>query len=226
MALLNSRLLSSRAPGTSTLAARPPISSRPSSAGEGGERETLLDILNEDADFSMVLGDLATYRNFRHQEPQLVSIVDGKPDLAGQLEAMVIRHKGQPLGALSFLVQENRHKPPPANKFGRIDIVIVPSQSQGIGLGRFLLLCGNLLLLRNHKSQLYSISCLAAHPAVAAVLEQSGYSAERREKEQFVHEELRLVEGGWRNMERDFTTLAVQSFQRLRYTLRQRKRNA
>ncbi len=195
-------------------------------AGSGGKDEGILtDVFGEDSRFILEQGDLNIYRGFRHQEPNLVSIVDGKPEMAKNLEALVLRLEGNPVGAVSFLVQTNPRKTPPSDSYGRIDIVVVSAAARGMGLGRLLLLSANLVLLRNHGSSLYSISCLAAHPAVAAVLESVGYTPGRRENTLFVHEELRLENEDWRGLERDFSGHLGQSFQQVRYALRQKTVN-
>lgn len=189
------------------------------------DKGILTDVFSGDDGFRLEQGDLSTYQGFRHQEPNLVSIVDGKPEMAKNLDALVFRIKGIPVGAVSYLVQRNTNKSPPNDFYGRIDIVIVPGSARGAGLGRLLLLSANLVMLRGHGSSLYSISCLAAHPAVAAVLESMGYTPARRENTSFVHEELRLEGEDWRNLERDFSIRLRQSFQQVRYSLRQQTVN-
>lgn len=195
----------------------------------GGERsrngEILTDVFGEDPRFILEQGDLNTYHAFRHKEPNLVSIVDGKPDMTDNLNALVLRMEGNPLGAVSFLVQHNPHKTPPLDCYGRIDIVVVGESSRGTGIGRLLLLSVNLVLLRDHGSSLYSISCLAAHPAVEAVLESVGYTPGQRGNSDFVHEELRLEGGRREGLERDFSARLSQCFQQVRYALRQKDAN-
>lgn len=190
--------------------------------GSKGKGDGILaDVFGEDPWFFLEQGGLNIYQGFRHQEPNLVSIVDGKPEMAKALDALVLHMNGHPVGAVSYLVQTNTRKTPPGNRYGRIDIVIVPASSRGSGLGRLLLLCANLVLLRNHGPSLYSISCLAAHPAVAVVLESVGYTPEHRENTDFVHEELRLEGQHHHSIERDFTGYLTRSFQAVRYGLRQ-----
>lgn len=193
--------------------------------GQGKNEGVLTDVFGEDPRFILEQGDLNTYQTFRHQEPNLVSIVDGKPDMAKDLDALVLRMEGNPVGAVSFLVQANPRKTPPFDSYGRIDIVVVPGASRGAGLGRLLLLSATLTLLRDHGSSLYSISCLAAHPAVATVLESVGYTPEHRGNSDFVHEELRLEGEDRPGLERDFSTRLRGSFQQVRYALRQKNTN-
>ena len=167
-------------------------------------------------------GDMDVYQALRAQVPALVSLVDGKNPLeAAALDALVTWNGTVALGAVSFIVQANPHKPPPRDRFGRIDIVIVPESSRGLGLGRLLLTCATLYLVRHHGPEIYSISCLAAHPAVSKILESLSFVPDDRSSKNFVHEELRLEPLDLATLDATLARKAESILQRVKYDLRQ-----
>jgi GNAT superfamily N-acetyltransferase len=137
-------------------------------------------------------GDDALYRRFRSLEPGLVSCLDGGGTPPATHTILGLHVDGQPGGILSLVMQANRMRPPPADHFGRIDLVIVAPHLRGLGLGRVLVLAGLVHLMEQPLPRLYSISCLAAHAAIARVLESLGFTATERRDRGFVHEELRI----------------------------------
>ena len=142
--------------------------------------DVLPDVFAEPSRWRLSRGDLEAYQELRAREPQLVSLLDGKPD-GGGLETLALWEGSRLQGAVSCVVQVNPLRPTAANRFARIDIVVVPAASRGLGLGRVLLAGATAHLLRSQGELLYSISCLAAHPAVAHTLEAMGFAPGARD---------------------------------------------
>ena len=186
-----------------------------------GLSDPLPDVFREPARWRLSRGDVAVYQALRATEPQLVSLLDHKP--AGALEALVLWESGTPLGAVSCVVQTNPLRPAEAQRFARIDIVIVPKHLRGLGLGRLLLASATAFLLQTQGPLLYSISCLAAHPAVAHALEELGFAADVRAALHYVHEELRLPPGEVPVLAERFRDEAAACLRRSAYALRQRR---
>lgn len=141
----------------------------------------------------LALSEEITYRRFRSIEPRLVSCLDGQvgPDRITP-HILEIQYEGQPVGVVSHVVQTNARKPFPANQYGRIDLVIMDKRYRGLGLGRVLVLGALAQLIAQHHNRLYSISCLAAHGAIAKILEELNFSGEIRSDKNFKHEEFKL----------------------------------
>lgn len=139
------------------------------------------------------LGDEGVYRGLRTREPTLQSCLDdpANPNSA-ELTLLALRLEGEPAAVTSLVTQRNKQKRHPNNLYGRIDLVIVAEQFRGLALGRLIVAGTILLLLDRHGSHLYSISCLAAHPAIARILEGLGFRGQAREGKEFIHEEIRL----------------------------------
>jgi GNAT superfamily N-acetyltransferase len=112
----------------------------------------------------------------------LVSVCDGgeKPSI------LTILCDGEPLGALSFIITENPHRPGRRKCYGRIDLVIVDPNARGLGLGRVLIVTALSHMLLENGPELYSISCLAAHRAVAKVLREVGFDGAQRKERNFL----------------------------------------
>ena len=137
--------------------------------------------------------DLAVYQRFRSIESGLVSCLDGQTGPDRQTpQVLAIALDDKPVGIVSFLVSTNACKQSSSNLYGRIDLVIMSSQSRGLGIGRLLVLSAIIQLLAVYGRRLYSLSCLAAHPAMEVILEGVGFSGEYRQNDNFKHEELRL----------------------------------
>lgn len=141
----------------------------------------------------LTLGDKDIYHGFRCIEPSLVSYYDSKEELSQSgVPVLVVHAAGEPAGVVSFMVETNRYRSVRANQFARIDLVIVAPACRGLGIGRILMFGVIIQLLEVYGRSLYSISSLAAHPAVEKCLEEVGFRGERRPKAQFKHEEIRL----------------------------------
>ena len=115
-------------------------------------------------------------------------------------EVLTLRFHGKPLGVTSFLLETNAKRPAPRRKFARIDLVITHPAFRGNGIGRLLILLVVAFLLERNGEELYSISCLAAHDAVAHVLEDIRFIEKPVpprpfEEINFKHEHIRLGTG-------------------------------
>lgn len=152
-----------------------------------------------------------------------MSIVDGMAgEDAGALDALVLSRENTTVGTVSYLVRENPHKSGKRNRFARIDLVITVERYRTLGAGRALLLCVIVHLLRSWGERLYSISCLAAHPAVEKTLENLGFESEAKENLNYVHEELKLEGRDSEALAEHFAGLADAALKKLNYNLRQR----
>ena len=91
---------------------------------------------------SIVQGDMAAYSMFKFREPALVSIVDSGhgPD-QNALKALVLKYEGEPVGAVSYLVQTDKFKDPGRDQNARIDLVITYTRFRELGVERVLLMC-------------------------------------------------------------------------------------
>jgi len=143
--------------------------------------------------------DLEGYQRFRSMECGLVSCLDGQtgPD-PQRPQVLAIALHDKPVGVVSFLVSTNAYRQSSSDLYGRIDLVIMSSHSRGLGIGRLLVLSAITQLLALYGRRLYSLSSLAAHPAMEVILEGVGFSGEYRQNDNFKHEELQL-EGADRN---------------------------
>lgn len=93
--------------------------------------------------------------------------------------------KDELLGGGSFAVIENPnfhvHSNDPSGKrknYGRIDAVVVPPEHRGYGLGRWLVESCLIYMLEAWRGELYSLSTIAAHKAIAFILITLGFNSE------------------------------------------------
>lgn len=140
----------------------------------------------------LVAADQLLYRRFRSLEPGLVSCIDGEQPSDARLDILAVELFGAAAGVCSLVVRTNPHKPDGRNRYGRVDLVIVERQARGLDLGRLLTLAGVVQMLADHGEQLYSISCLAAHPAIAHILEDVGFQPDDKRDDTYCHEQLKL----------------------------------
>ncbi len=169
--------------------------------------------------------DMDVYQRFRSMESGLVSCLDGQTGSDRQTpQVLAITLDDEPVGVVSFLVSTNVHKPSSSNLYGRIDLVVMSSQFRGLGIGRLLVLSVITQLLAVYGRRLYSLSSLAAHPAMEVILEGVGFDGEYRQKDNFKHEELRLEEADRSALLTFFGEKTAEALQASNFRLRQARR--
>ena len=169
------------------------------------------------------MDDQAGYRQFRCLEPNLVSALDGKDDKTRTpLQVISIRDQRELMGVISFFTSFNARRPAASNRFARIDLVIVHDDYRQHGVGRLLVYSAIAHLLIDQRDCLYSISCLAAHDAIAKILEDVGFVASDRDGQNFIHEELKLDGKDRQQLASEFLDHTAMALQRTNYRLRQR----
>ncbi len=185
----------------------------------------LVDLFRPYPRLQLTRGDEAAYQRFRCREPNLVSYLDEHGSGGGQrrLQVLVLRAQGQPVGAVSFIVETNRYRPSQANKFARIDLVMVDPSARGLGFGRLLILCVMTYLLRAHGKSLYSISCLAAHAAVEKSLQELAFAGRPQKDENFQHMELKLEALDLDRLARQLAQKTATRLQAINFRLRQQE---
>lgn len=168
--------------------------------------------------------DEGLYRRFRVLEQSLVSCLDQQvPHLDTDLRFLAVYLDGRPAGVASLIVQRNKQKKTVCNAYGRIDLVIVAHPYRGLGLGKVLMFAALVHLLEAFEQRLYSISCLAAHPAVETILTQAGFDRRDRQGKGFVHQELRTDGLDVRKLVNDFVTATAQAARTASFRCRQRQ---
>lgn len=186
----------------------------------------LSDIFEGDQRVQVRPADLVLYRRFRSMECGLVSCLDGQTgENRQQPQILAVTLDDEPSGVLSFVVSTNSQKKSSANLYGRIDLVIMSANCRGLGLGRLLVLSALTQLLAVYGRRLYSLSCLAAHPAMEAILEQVGFSGVYRQGHHFKHEELRLEDQDSDQLLEDFIEKTQQALKVSCYKLKQMRRD-
>ena len=175
-------------------------------------------------------GDIATYKSLHVLESQLVSMTE-ELGATKEPEVLTLRFHGKPLGVTSFLVETNAKRPAPRRKFARIDLVITHPAFRGSGVGRLLILLVVAFLLERDGEELYSISCLAAHDAVAHVLEDIQFIEKPLpprpfEEFNFKHEHIRLGPGENEidpaTYDKEIHRMSQHSMRTVNYRLRQK----
>lgn len=163
------------------------------------------------------------YRQFRLREPSLVSCLDQQaPRRDTDLRILALYLDSKPAGVASLIVQRNVQKKTVRNAYGRLDLVIVDRAFRGLGLGKVLVLAAMVHMLEAFERRLYSISCLAAHPAIEAILSQVGFDKRERKDRGFVHQELKLDGLEVRGLVNDLVTATSQAAQVAGFRCRQR----
>lgn len=172
-------------------------------------------------------GEQEIYQHFRVLEPQLVSVLDEVP-LRPEPDILVLRLEGHPAGVTSFLVETNVQRPAPPRKYARIDLVITEPDARGLGVGRLMLLSVLIHLLETEGTNLYSISCLAAHPAIEHVLGQLDFGEKpsadhglHAEAQQYKHMEIRLDQSTLEDYKRKVLVKTSEALRVINYRLRQ-----
>ncbi len=137
------------------------------------------------------LGDAATYKRLRIVESGLVSCFDDSNIYDPQkLQVMSLTKEGEVLGVTSFGIFTNSKRTESQNLYARIDLVITEKKWRGFGVARILVLSVLVYILELYRKRLYSISCLAAHEAIANILESISFTGDRRDEKGFTHETL------------------------------------
>ncbi len=139
----------------------------------------------------------------------------------GTRDVLCLYHQGQLMGCLSFFLEKNEIRKSEADHFARIDIVIVEKAFRNIGIGKLLVFTAIKYLLDRWGQGIYSISCLAAHAAMAKILEQVGFEGEQRFEEDFKRETISFSDTGTEAFSALISERVAGSIQLTRYRLRQ-----
>ncbi|MBT5375398.1 MAG: GNAT family N-acetyltransferase [Nitrospinaceae bacterium] len=153
----------------------------------------LVDLFASFPSLSLTNAEHELYRKLRCREPQLISCSDNLSANAGE-EVFALSEKGQPLGVVSMVIQENQNKPTPKNNYVRLDLVIVDKKYRNLGVGRALIICSLLEVLRNWERKIYSISCLAGHKTVETYLQELSFQAHPRKEKDYWQGSLNLTD--------------------------------
>ena len=175
---------------------------------------------------SLTSGEENIYRRFRNREGTLVSCLD---DSTGEkvfptFEVLVFHSRGIPCGVVSLAVGTNREKKDRRNQFGRIDLVIVDPEYRRLGISRVLVLAAVRWLLDRFGGTLYSISCLAAHTAIARIFEADlSATLSQRDGANYVHESLTISKETSSQLQKSVTQKLADAVQVTAYRLRQKE---
>lgn len=133
------------------------------------------------------------------------------------------------LGVTSFGVIENRnilaHTGDVSGRrawYGRIDAVVVPSEYRGFGVSRWLLEANLRYMVEAWPGELYSLSTIAAHKAIAYILSSLGFSVEVKEGMTEERVSLALDDAQERKIREILENKASQSGQLVFFRIRQR----
>ncbi len=183
--------------------------------------QPLVELFDHYPAMTISAGDSKSYRHFRSLEPTLSSCVDDSSLGDNTFHAcVVIDIAGEAVGMASFVVSANRQKKGAANRYGRIDLVVTDKNMRGFGVGRLLVLSALVQLLSDYGHCLYSVSCLAAHPAMEQILEEVGFNGSYRQGRNFKHEEIAIRDGAATSLTA-LTEKLTSSIQQTNYRLRQ-----
>jgi len=173
------------------------------------------------------LVDESVYKRFRCLEPSLTSCVDELVDSSSARTFYVAALlDGVPIAVTSLVVRVNPQHPAGAMAYGRIDLVIVDPRFRGFRIGRLLVTAALLHLLDRCGGQLYSVSCLAAHPAMERILDELGFVRSQRSKKNYVHEELKLDTINRAKLLEDLAYRLGESFRQARFRIRQEQNSS
>ena len=173
---------------------------------------------------SAAIADQSVYTRFRVREPNLVAYFDEHRD-APNAETFftVVYVKEDPAACASFIVDRNAQKTNDRSYFGRLDLVMTFEQYRGFGLGRIVMLAALGHAIETYGNRLYSISCLAAHEAVAHVLESLGFERRVTSDELYVQEQYALDDSAAVVLVDSVVDELSRSAQRAAYRVRQSK---
>lgn len=85
-------------------------------------------------------------------------------------EIVGVRATGTGAGCCAFGVTRNAQMAAPRNHYARIDIVITARSFRHLGFGKLMVYTVLDLLLQQRGQELYSLSCVCAHAAIARIL--------------------------------------------------------
>lgn len=162
-----------------------------------------------------------SFTQFRAYAPQLVSCYDEQSKKALTPSLLVLYWDKMPIGALSYLIQQNSYRKSPRDHYARIDLVIVPESYEGNGLSFLLVSCAQLFFLESLPHKIYSISCLAAHPAIAHVLKSYGFQPKGQNDKNFVEYEQVVSDENALKIKKSAIESACERAQVVHYRLRQ-----
>lgn len=128
---------------------------------------------------------------------------------------------GNLMGACSIFIEVNQVRRVVANCFCRIDLVVVRKEYRRLGVADALLACVLSCILQQEGEHLYSLSCLAAHVAIAEILKGLGFKETIRQGEEFNHEELKIGEGKVEGVSKNMDQRAIAALKSLNFRLRQ-----
>ncbi len=156
------------------------------------------------------------------REPQLDSSYNADPQEGkGVFDVLCLYYKGAQMATLSFFIEKNKMKKKEPDHFARIDIVIVEKEFRKMGIGQLLVLTAIKYLLDRWRAWIYSMSCLAAHDAMAKILDDIGFHAEQRPDEDFIRETISFSEVDQDEFSTIINTRLASSIQLVKYRLRQ-----
>ena len=184
------------------------------------------DALRSYPHLSLASGEEDVYRRFRNREGTLVSCLDDSSAkrIFPDFEVLVFRSCGIPCGVVSLAVGTNHQKTDRRNQYGRIDLVIVDPEYRKLGISRVLVLAGVRWLLERFDSTLYSVSCLAAHTAIARIFEADlAATVSQRDGANFVHESLTIREETSSQFQTSVAQKLADAVQVTAYRLRQKE---
>ena len=175
---------------------------------------------------SLTSGEEDVYRRFRNRERTLVSCLDdaSAKRVFPNFEVLVFRSRGIPCGVVSLAVGTNHQKTDRRKQYGRIDLVIVDPEYRKLGISRILVLAAVSWLLDRFERSLYSVSCLAAHTAIARIFESDlAATVSERSGANFVHESLTIGEETASQFQTSVTKKLADAVQVTAFRLRQKE---
>ncbi len=157
------------------------------------------------------------------REPHLGSSYNDDPQQKnGIFDVLGLHYNGAQVASLSFFIEKNKMKKrQEPDHFARIDIVIVEKEFRRLGLGKILVFTAIKYLLDRWGARIYSISCLAAHDAMAKILDDIGFHAEQRPEENFIRATISFDEVNQDEFSALINSRLEDSIQLVRYRLRQ-----
>lgn len=155
-------------------------------------RPVLDEFISDYPELSLKFGDIATYKRLRIVESHLVSCFDTDHQSGNKLQLLTISRGAEVLAVTSFGIFQNLQRSVGLDLYARIDLVIAEKKWRGCGISRVLVYCVLIYILKTYGRRLYSISCLAAHDAIAKILESLSFVVKMKDTKGYQHEHLDL----------------------------------